>query len=80
MMQGGGPMPSKGFYAATILGLLSAMAIVVCASPQSVQPSATGQSNAAHQQESPQSGYVMKVTTRLVTLDVSAKTPLMKAA
>lgn len=70
-------MLSRWSLTAVVLCLFSALIIAVRATPQSTQPAA-----AAPQAEAPQagtqppassqSGYVLKVTTRLVTLDLMA--------
>src|SRR5580692_1655632 len=64
-------MPAKWSFAiAGLLCLTSAMFIADRAAPQSAPSSPPAQ-----QPGSSQSGYVLKVTTRLVTLDVTATDP-----
>lgn len=54
------------------LGLISAAALAVRAAPQSAPATPTGGGAATAQSGTGQSGYVLKVTTRLVTLDLIA--------
>src|ERR1700688_2924604 len=63
----GGAMPTKWFFAIVVPCLLSAAFIAVRAASQSA-PTASD----AQQPGSAQSGYVLKVTTRLVTVDLIA--------
>ena len=67
-------MLPKWSFIAVILCLFSAAFIVARAASQSTQPPAppAAQSAAAQKKDSGQSGYVLKVTTRLVTVDLIA--------
>jgi VWFA-related protein len=55
------------------LCLISAAFVAVRAASQSVPPTPAAKSSTAQQPGSEQSGYVLKVTTRLVTLDLMAR-------
>jgi VWFA-related protein len=65
-------MPAKWSFAIVALCLCSAIFIADRAASQSVPSAPPTQPAGAQQQVSGQSGYVLKVTTRLVTLDVVA--------
>jgi len=65
-------MPAKGSFAIFALCLCSAMTIADRAASQSAQPAPAAPQPDTKQPESAQSGYVLKVTTRLVTLDLIA--------
>ena len=65
-------MLSKWLFTAGALCLFSAGFIAVRAAPQSAPSTPSAQPSGAQKPESAQSGYVLKVTTRLVTVDVIA--------
>ena len=65
-------MSSRWFLAVVTSGLCFAAAIAAQSAPQSTKPKPSGQTAGQHQPESAPSGYVLKVTTRLVTLDLIA--------
>jgi VWFA-related protein len=65
-------MPAKWSFAIVGLCLFSAAFFAVRAASQSAQPAPVAQKAGAEQPGSAQSGYVLKVTTRLVTLDLIA--------
>jgi VWFA-related protein len=65
-------MPAKWPITYVALCLYSAAFIAVRAASQAAQPAPKAQQGGAQQTESAQSGYVLKVTTRLVTLDLIA--------
>ena len=65
-------MPAKWSFAIVALCLFSAVFIAARAASQSAQPAPAAQQAGAEQPGSAQSGYVLKVTTRLVTLDLIA--------
>src|SRR5690348_467072 len=68
----GGAMPAKWSFAIVALCMFSAMLIAPRAASQSAPSAPVEQQAAGQQPGSSQSGYVLKVTTRLVTLDVTA--------
>lgn len=65
-------MPAKGPIAIVALCFCSAMLIADRATPQSAPTAPPAQKAGAQQPGPGQSGYVLKVTTRLVTVDVTA--------
>lgn len=65
-------MPAKWSFAIVALCLCSAMFVVDRAVSQSAPSAPPAQRSGARQAGSAQSGYVLKVTTRLVTVDVTA--------
>src|SRR5271169_6298481 len=65
-------MAAKWSFAIVALCLFSALFIAARAASQASQPVPPAQQAAAQQPGSAQSGYVLKVTTRLVTLDLIA--------
>jgi VWFA-related protein len=65
-------MPAKWSIAIVVLCLCSATVIADRAASQSAPPTSGTAPAAAQQPASSQSGYVLKVTTRLVTLDLIA--------
>ena len=65
-------MLPKWSFTAVSLCLFSALLVAGRAASQSAQPAPAAQQAGAQQPASGQSGYVLKVTTRLVTLDLIA--------
>src|ERR1700688_293534 len=70
--RGGGAMLTKWLFTSVSLCLFSALLVAGRVASQSAQPAPAAQQAGAQQQASGQSGYVLKVTTRLVTLDLIA--------
>ncbi len=65
-------MPTKWSLTVVTLCLFSALFIAARAASQAPQPAPAAQQAGAQQPGSAESGYVLKVTTRLVTLDLIA--------
>src|SRR6202043_1416688 len=65
-------MPAKWSFAIVALCLFSAAFLAARAASQSAQPPPAAQQAGGQQPGAAQSGYVLKVTTRLVTLDLIA--------
>ncbi len=65
-------MLSKWSFAVATLSLFSAVFIAARASSQTAAPAPSAQQSGVREPGAGQSGYVLKVTTRLVTLDVMA--------
>ena len=65
-------MPAKWSLTVVALCLFSAFFIAARAASQAPPPAPAAQKTGAQQTESAESGYVLKVTTRLVTLDLIA--------
>src|ERR1700692_2688115 len=65
-------MPTKSLFTIVALCLFPAAFIAVRAASQSAQSAPVAQQAGAQQPGSAPSGYVLKVTTRLVTLDLIA--------
>jgi len=65
-------MLTKWSFTSVSLCLFSALLVAARVASQSAQPAPAAQQAAAQQPASGQSGYVLKVTTRLVTLDLIA--------
>ena len=72
--EGGNPMPARSVLKIGLLSILSACLISAYANSQQAQPApgAPQEQNAAPVQQPGQSEYVLKVTTRLVTVDLIA--------
>lgn len=65
-------MLSKWSFAAATLCLFSAVFLAARAASQAAPPAPSAQQSGAREPGAGQSGYVLKVTTRLITLDVMA--------